>query len=250
MNALVPAESPVVKASAVPQLKPQFFDLPHHAMIVMATEIATSLRDIIERQELYVQMNGKKYVRYEGWLVLGSILGILPKEDHVREMADGSYEATVNLLNFRTGMVIGGASAICTIDEQRWGKAPKFSRRSMAVTRATAKAYRLTLSWIMALAGYEPTPEEEMPSDISRQARANATQQQHAQKTGGYDPNNIAHIKSMIEIARAAKFQIPEDPMDLEIWTSSYADALRGMSASEMQIFFNQPGRAADAAKT
>ena len=34
----------------------------------------------------------------------------------------------------------------------------------MAITRATGKAFRLNYSWIMALAGYEPTPAEEMPT--------------------------------------------------------------------------------------
>jgi ABC-type proline/glycine betaine transport system substrate-binding protein len=32
----------------------------------------------------------------------------------------------------------------------------------MAITRATGKAYRLGLSWIVTLAGYQPTPAEEM----------------------------------------------------------------------------------------
>jgi hypothetical protein len=32
----------------------------------------------------------------------------------------------------------------------------------MAITRATGKAYRLGLSWIVTLAGYSPTPYEEM----------------------------------------------------------------------------------------
>ena len=33
----------------------------------------------------------------------------------------------------------------------------------MAVTRATSRAFRQQYSWIMALAGYEPTPADEMP---------------------------------------------------------------------------------------
>jgi hypothetical protein len=33
----------------------------------------------------------------------------------------------------------------------------------MAQTRATGKACRLAFSWIMSLAGYEPTPAEEIP---------------------------------------------------------------------------------------
>ena len=44
-----------------------------------------------------------------------------------------------------------------------WSTRPRYARRSMAQTRATGKACRLAFSWIMALAGYEPTPAEEMP---------------------------------------------------------------------------------------
>ena len=33
----------------------------------------------------------------------------------------------------------------------------------MAVTRATSRAFRQKYSWVMALAGYEPTPADEMP---------------------------------------------------------------------------------------
>jgi len=35
----------------------------------------------------------------------------------------------------------------------------------MAITRATGKAFRLSLSWIMQLAGFDPTPAEEIPHE-------------------------------------------------------------------------------------
>ncbi len=35
----------------------------------------------------------------------------------------------------------------------------------MAITRATGKACRLAFSWIMTLAGYDPTPAEELVDD-------------------------------------------------------------------------------------
>ena len=56
----------------------------------------------------------------------------------------------------------GGASALCGMDEPKWASKPDYARRSMAVTRATGKAYRLGFSWIMELAGYASTPAEEM----------------------------------------------------------------------------------------
>ena len=40
----------------------------------------------------------------------------------------------------------------------------EFQIASMAQTRAVSKAFRLALSWVMTLAGYEPTPAEEMKS--------------------------------------------------------------------------------------
>jgi len=39
----------------------------------------------------------------------------------------------------------------------------EFSIRSMCHTRTIGKAYRTTLSWVMKLAGFEPTPLEDMP---------------------------------------------------------------------------------------
>ncbi len=36
----------------------------------------------------------------------------------------------------------------------------------MAQTRATSKAMRIPLSWVMVLAGYSPTPAEEMTEDM------------------------------------------------------------------------------------
>lgn len=91
------------------------------------------------------------------------MLGVLPREVGVTACEDGSYEAIVELIRTGDGAVIGRASAICgTPDEPTWATRPAYARRSMAITRATGKAYRLGFSWIMALAGYEPTPAEEM----------------------------------------------------------------------------------------
>jgi hypothetical protein len=40
---------------------------------------------------------------------------------------------------------------------------PSFQLRSMAQTRAAAKALRNALAWVVVLAGYRPTPAEELP---------------------------------------------------------------------------------------
>lgn len=149
-------------ASQTAVAAPNIFDLGPSQMLTHATAVADVLKDVIRKQRLTSNIQGKDYVRVEGWATLGSILGILPREVSVTELPDGSYEAVVELYSVKTGKVVGQGSALCGIDEKRWGNAERFARRSMAITRATGKAYRLGLSWIMSLAGYETTPAEEM----------------------------------------------------------------------------------------
>ena len=142
------------------------FDRGPKEMVAGAAEIAGELTAIIKTKGLYNMIQGKPHVRLEGWTTMGSLLGIVPVEKECRELPDGSYEASVDLIRMRDGMRVGGASALCGVEEKRWGKADRYARRSMAVTRATSKAYRLGFSWIMVLPGYEATPVEEMPVDL------------------------------------------------------------------------------------
>ena len=150
---------------------------------------------------MYSSIQGKDYPKVESWLTLGAILGILPRERSVTELPDGSFEAQVDLIN-QLGAVVGGASAICGIEERRWASAERYARRSMAVTRATAKAYRLSFSWIIQLAGLEVTPIEEMPYVVEHHEEPKAQEAKQAERAPpekplvrheGYDPQNRAH---------------------------------------------------------
>jgi hypothetical protein len=130
-------------------------------VIADASEIAKELARIAEEQKLYSVIQGRKFMRVEGWTTLGAMLGILPREVSVVEK-DGDFESTIELIRAIDGAVIGRGSAIVGQDETTWQKRPRYARRSMSLTRATGKAFRLGFSWIMTLAGFEPTPAEEM----------------------------------------------------------------------------------------
>jgi hypothetical protein len=132
------------------------------ALVAGATAIADTLADVIRQKKLTSRINGKDFVRVEGWTVLGALLGVIAREESVLERDDGSYLATVTLVRMADNVVVSRASAECGMDEERWAGRPKYARRSMALTRATGKAARLAFSWIMSLAGFEPTPAEEM----------------------------------------------------------------------------------------
>lgn len=155
-----------------------FFGMKPRDQVARASEIASVLNDIIEKQGLSVKLGAKKYVRAEGWQTLGNFLGILPREQRVIRHEDGSYEAHIDLIKYSDGAVVGGASAICGVDEERWGKAAEYARRSMAITRAVGKAYRTSFSWIVTLAGYEPTPAEEMHQEERSESYTGTTAQQ------------------------------------------------------------------------
>ncbi len=144
----------------------QFFDASPKEQVAQATEIANVFFDIIEKQKLFAIINGKKYLKCEAWQTLGTFLGVVPREKSVVRHEDGSYEAYVEVVKFRDGTVVGGGSALCSRKEKRWGSADDYAVRSMAITRATGKAFRVGFSWIVTLAGYEPTPEEEIPQAI------------------------------------------------------------------------------------
>jgi hypothetical protein len=131
-------------------------------VIRRASAIATELADVINNRKLYTNISGKKYVRVDGWTTLGAMLGVLAREVSVSESEAGDIEAVVELIRASDGVVIGRGSALLGSDENTWKNRPHYARRSMAITRATGKAFRLTFSWIIGLAGYETTPAEEM----------------------------------------------------------------------------------------
>lgn len=134
-------------------------------LIDLASKMATALRDIVERQHLYAIISGKKYPTVEAWSTIARMDNVVAREAAapVRH-DDGSYEATVELMRLSDLAVIGRGSALCGApDDKPWNGRPEYARRSMAATRATSRAFRQHYSWIMALAGYEPTPADEMP---------------------------------------------------------------------------------------
>jgi hypothetical protein len=156
--------------NAIIEMKLGSLNVAQADIISQATNIANKLAKIINDKHLYVTIGKANHVYVEGWSTMGAMLGVLPREAETSrvEFEDGSIQATVELIRISDGAIIGRASAIVGMDEKdKWGKftwanRPRYARYSMAITRATGKAYRMGFSWIMKLAGYAPTPAEEM----------------------------------------------------------------------------------------
>ena len=145
-------------------------DLVPEEVIARGASIAKALAKVIRDRHLFNEIRGRAHVHVEGWTTLGAMLGIMPRERWVRLLkpddsltGDVGFEAYVELVRVSDGAIIGGASAVCTKAERNWQDRDEYAVRSMAITRATGKAFRLSLSWIIQLAGFDPTPAEEMP---------------------------------------------------------------------------------------
>lgn len=130
------------------------------AIIEKATSVATALKGVLQAQHLISKIQGKEYPRCEAWTLLGTMLGVFPVLAWSKPVEDG-WEARVEAKT-RDGAIVGAAEAQCLRTERNWSNRDDFAIRSMAQTRATAKALRMPLGFVMTLAGYEATLAEEM----------------------------------------------------------------------------------------
>lgn len=152
-------------------------EIPMATKVGVATNVANCLAPLVREQGLVVkglnnQDKDAEYVTVEGWEVLGTMLGIVPDTRIVEEMKNDKgrvvgFKARATLYQnpiLDDGKIVGGtvlstAEAYCTKDDFQ---KKYFSMASMAQTRALGKAYRMALSWIMKMAGFEATYAEDM----------------------------------------------------------------------------------------
>ena len=154
-------------------------EIPMSAKVNVATNVANTLAPLVRSQGLVVTGLNRankeaEYVTVEGWEVLGTFLGIVPVTTIIEEIKSTQgvvvgYRARATLYQnpiIENDEIVGGtviARAEAEADKSGFQK-DKFAIASMAQTRALGKAYRMGLSWIMKMAGFEGTFAEDMPS--------------------------------------------------------------------------------------
>lgn len=133
--------------------------------VVIATRVADALKSVLESQNLIQTISGHNYVTVSGWSTLGTMIGIrvdIVSVDPFPTKARFGYKAKVELIDGR-GNKVGEGEAIATSSGRQKEEHAVYS---MSITRAVGKAFRLSLAWIMELAGYSSTPYEEMPESM------------------------------------------------------------------------------------
>ena len=153
-------------------------EIPMASKVNVAINVANTLAPLVRSQGLVVKGLNRsnkeaEYVTVEGWEVLGTFLGIVPVTTIISEITNKNgvvvgYRARATLYQnpiIENDEIVGGtviARAEAEADRSGFQK-DKFAIASMAQTRALGKAYRMGLSWIMKMAGFEGTFAEDMP---------------------------------------------------------------------------------------
>lgn len=139
------------------------------AEVEWASRCAKALvKAINTNPKLKVRIGQGEYLKVEAWQTIGA----MAKVDHVETVWCREYtppgapepigwEARVEVRD-RDGNVRGSGEAMCVRTEKTWANRDEFAIRSMAQTRAMGKAFRMALAYVVTLAGFEPTPAEEM----------------------------------------------------------------------------------------
>ena len=178
-----------------------------------ASRAAKALTKIVEDNKWMVQIGKSKHLRVEAWMTLAHFYGITGKirECHYIQFGNAAgWEAVADAVRMSTGVAISSGEAMCLNDEKNWNVRPKyewqngkkvevgteavplFQLRSMAQTRAISKALRNTLAWVVVLAGYSPTPAEEMTGDEQPGEKAAAAMPQRKSETNEATGNLIS----------------------------------------------------------
>lgn len=194
-HALVPHAQPSATSTAL------FDAASPNDLIAQATQVATALDAVVAAQGLRTNMGTRDKPRWhvdvEGWQTLGTLLGCVAELEYARPWTDPatgqpdrvkytarvehfvgrgnqrrldkittydvdgySWEARVQIV--RNGVTVGIGEALCSRKEVRWGRADDYAVKSMAITRATSRAYKQAAGWVVALAGYSATPSAEV----------------------------------------------------------------------------------------
>ena len=157
------AEDLVVVEDSIPAI---FSSDPKEALAQMEAIVGT-IASKCAGPRFISDIKGKKFPKVDWWTTIGGTLGLFPVTEWARRLdrpGEITYEARVSVK--RHGQEITAGEAICSSLEKSWCNKDEYAIKSMSITRATGKAFRVGFSMLAVMAGLEPTPAEEITSEV------------------------------------------------------------------------------------
>lgn len=186
-----------------------------------ATYWAKSLMKVVDSCGLAKTMGGKKYLEVEGWQMIAEFAHVKPIIEWVRPWKDAEdnligYEARCKLVN-DAGEEIGAGESSCGLDafpcRGKHGSEQDKAAKSAAQTWAISRALRNKFSFVARIAGYQPTPAEEMLHDDAPTPAPSQSTYKAPPPSGTISE---AQAKRLFAIAKAKN--ISNDDLKQKLW--------------------------------
>lgn len=200
-----------------------------------AKTAAKSLAAVIAGKKNPVRFNGEQYLEFEDWQTAGQFYGYAVRTGEAAPIEiDGVKGARAHAeLIDREGRIVGGADSFCMRDEPNWLKKPWFQLASMAQTRAGAKALRNRLAWFVVLAGFRPTPAEEVERGVFVEATVVAQP-----KTGSTVSLVQDILNKLIEINNGNQENVEEHLRILTMWHDKKTGEEKWLRVNDLESVF------------
>ncbi len=137
-------------------------------VMTLVSQVASATKALVGNAVINLQ--GKKYIRVEGWQAIAAAHGCTVTADSVVMDDKGNVTSMAYVRRLRDGATLGQAEGYVGMDEI-WGKRPTYARRAMAQTRAISRACRNAFAHVVVAmnsehaTGFETTPAEEVPAE-------------------------------------------------------------------------------------
>lgn len=206
-----------------------------------AHEMAKILQGVVTQAGLSINLGGKKpHLQFEAWQTIGRFFNCTPITEWTKPMWHEekivAWEAKVNVID-STGRVIASAESMCGKDEPNWKTKPAFAMRSMAQTRAAGKALRSVFAFVAVLAGYSPTPAEEMDADFVKDDKPK--KESEPDKPPKHKPLNKTQGEKIIDIASKLDppLSVDETKLVIDWYSENNEHGGRTFEAGQALIF-------------
>ena len=134
--------------------------------------LATRIAELIEQKHLYQVIGKRKHVLVEAWETIIALDNATPNVDALDTVEENgllvAYRANVSI--WKDGAQVSNGIMECGLEDEfvtqrATGRGKNRAAQSAAQTWALAKAARMRYAWVIVMAGYAPTPAEEMPPE-------------------------------------------------------------------------------------
>ncbi len=150
--------------------------------ILYGSKALFELKRIIQNRKDKLVINGKQYLFFSDWQLLGVFFGMSARVTKTApiEKEVPSSEGTCTfreVIGFHAwadairsnNEIISSAEAECLYDEPNWKGKPRFAVLSMAETRACAKVLRNCLNWVVKLPGNVKDGQLDLSDEIAEE---------------------------------------------------------------------------------